>query len=125
VILAEQRSGSMQLIDLRSELQLGTLWHSTPVQDLMFSPDSKSLATCCEDGSVFLWNVATGEWFTRLANPGGRGVKVQFSADSRKLAAIIALESSSDPKGEPCAAKVLVWNSLDSDQREFEHAEAF
>jgi WD40 repeat protein len=113
MILVELGPVSSRLVDLRSGHQLATLRHPTPVPDLAFSPDSKSLATCCADGSVHLWNVATGEQVTRLSSSVGKGVKVQFSADSRKLAAVIALEAHSDPTGNQCTAKVLVWNGLD------------
>ena len=120
MIVVEQSPISLGLVSLDSGRQLATFRHSIPVQEVAFSPDSKSVATCCADGSVHLCNVATGERLTRLANPFGRAVKVQFSADSRKLGAVIALESASASSGEQTAVRVLVWNGLDREQPKVE-----
>jgi WD40 repeat protein len=64
------------------------LRHPDSVRDVAFSPDGKTLATCCGDRTVYLWNVASGQEIARLATRTGSFVKVQFSADGRRLTAV-------------------------------------
>jgi WD40 repeat protein len=66
-----------------------------PPTDLAFAPDSKTLATCGQDPSVRLWEVATGK--ERAASAIGHGVPVYhvaFTADDRTL---VSMGGSGDP----------------------------
>jgi len=52
-----------------------------------FSPDSKTLASASADGTIELWNVATGHRMrTRLSSQGGKVLSVAFSPHSETLA---------------------------------------
>ena len=53
------------------------------------SPDSKTLAVATK-GQVALWHVATGQELGSLpVNADGEVIALRFSADSRKLAAVV------------------------------------
>ncbi|MER7794601.1 hypothetical protein [Streptomyces sp. NPDC097640] len=58
--------------------------HAETVRTLAFSPDGRTLATGSEDGSVRLWEAATGKLRTTLT---GRVQVLAFSPDGRTLAA--------------------------------------
>jgi eukaryotic-like serine/threonine-protein kinase len=60
------------------------LQHARPVTVLAVSPDGKLVATGCHDGTVRLWNAATGQ--VERALPGENAVcAVAFSPDGRTL----------------------------------------
>jgi eukaryotic-like serine/threonine-protein kinase len=59
--------------------------HTGAVYGLAFSPDGQMLATASYDGSVRLWNVATGREMGRLSH-GGKATDVAFSPDGHLLA---------------------------------------
>lgn len=63
--------------------------HEDQVSSVAFSPDGKTLASCSGDGSIKLWDVATGNLiatFTIEQHRKPMMLSVAFSADSKKLA---------------------------------------
>jgi WD40 repeat protein len=56
------------------------------VEDVVFSPDGKTLAMASYSGSVHLWDVATGELLATLKGHSSAVRAVVFSPDGRTLA---------------------------------------
>lgn len=67
-----------------------TTWtgHTSDVYRCCFSPDGKRLATTSQDGSVRLWDVASGTLVKILIQIKDPTYDVTFSADGRVLAAV-------------------------------------
>ena len=96
-LLARQHGNySIAIVESRSGHLLATLRHPDFLVRAAFSPDGKTLATCCGDRTVYLWNVASGQEVARLATRPSSFVSLQFSSDGRRLAAV----SSTDVKVE-------------------------
>ncbi len=79
---------SIAVVEAQSGRTLATLNHSGDISDVTFSPDGKTLATCCGDRTVYVWNVASGQEIARLVTRPGNLIKVQFSSDGRRLAVV-------------------------------------
>jgi WD40 repeat protein len=60
--------------------------HTAPVQGVAFSPDGGTLASAGADGTVLLWDVATGRQRATLRGHRGDVSRVVFSPDGRRLA---------------------------------------
>jgi WD40 repeat protein/beta-lactamase regulating signal transducer with metallopeptidase domain len=58
-----------------------------PVRSAVFSPDGKLAASASHDGSVRLWDVATGKEMHRFRGHDGAVLGVAFSPDGRRLLA--------------------------------------
>ncbi len=56
------------------------------VEDVAFSPDGKTLAVASREGSVQLWDVATGKLLETLKGHSSAVLSVAFSPDGRTLA---------------------------------------
>lgn len=65
--------------------------HRGSVQGCAFAPDGKTLATAGDDGTIRLWDLATGKERLRLSIEWGKFHSVAFSPDGRQL-----VSSSSD-----------------------------
>jgi WD40 repeat protein len=64
------------------------LWTVPQARGIAVSPDSSRLATGTEDGTVHLWDLATGRQVERLDDRGGKVLLLAFSADGRRLASL-------------------------------------
>jgi WD40 repeat protein len=60
--------------------------HTDYVFSVAFSPDSKTLASGCQDGTIKLWDVATGKEQATLTGHKDRVFSVAFSPDGMLLA---------------------------------------
>jgi WD40 repeat protein len=79
-------SYSVAVVDSQSGQSLVVVRHPEVVRLAAFSPDHRTLATCCGDHTVCLWNVASGQEVARLATRPGEFIKLQSSSDGRRLA---------------------------------------
>lgn len=78
--------GDAKLWDATNGEELRTFSGQTGfLQGLDFSPDGKRLATASEDGSVWVWDVVTGQVLLKLTGEGSR-FRVDFSPDGKLLA---------------------------------------
>ncbi len=59
--------------------------HRADVYDVALSPGVQTLATAAFDGSVRLWNVATGDVVATLTGHEGKVLSVAFNDDGRFL----------------------------------------
>lgn len=70
----------------REEL-LRTAWlHDAPVRSVVFSPDGSRTATSSSDGTVRLWDTASGREIYRWQGPAAGAAAVAFTPDGRRLA---------------------------------------
>jgi WD40 repeat protein len=61
-VLAVARDRSLRLLDPRSGRHVQSVYgHEAPIARLQFSPDGRWLTTKAEDGSMFVWDSATGK----------------------------------------------------------------
>jgi WD40 repeat protein len=58
--------------------------HAGTIQNVVFSPDGKRLASVSEDDTLRLWDVETGQEMLTIK---GARVSVAFSRDGKRLAA--------------------------------------
>jgi WD40 repeat protein/serine/threonine protein kinase len=80
----------VKIWDVRSGKELHTLPHRNTVPALAFSPDGKTLAAACHDGTVRLWEVGTWREVRQLRpRPGGASgcTAAAFSPKGEILAA--------------------------------------
>ena len=103
---------SIAIVEPDSGRELCRLPHDSLVVCATFSPDSRTLATSNGEGRVILWNVATGELITSFA-PNRLVVRLQFSADGRKLAAIGYIPESRRPQDVEGTVYVFIWEGSD------------
>jgi WD40 repeat protein len=85
--IVEPVSRAVRLWDVAARCERATFQHSSRVRAAAFSPDSKLLATGCEDGTVRIWDVASQqEVVTFRGDPAGGPISVVFSPDGKTLA---------------------------------------
>ncbi len=81
--------GKVELWDIASKKQTGSFLHDGGITSVAISSDAKSLIALTTNGTVPLWNIATGE-LSRL--PTEQGVKdlkaLAFSPDGKLVAAV-------------------------------------
>jgi signal transduction histidine kinase len=77
-------AGGVSLLDYPAGTNVQTLRHAAPVSYLAWSPLGDRLATSCDDGDIYIWDLAKG---TRRIFRGHseRAVSLGFSADGTKF----------------------------------------
>lgn len=72
--------------------------HSAVINDIEYSPDGKYIATCSDDNTVKIWEIATGKEMTTLYEHTKPVNDIAFSPDSKQLVSV------SDDR------KVIIWD---------------
>ena len=81
-------TGDLALLDFQSGQRIHVCaGHRSPPLQLAFSPDSKLLASGAMDGSIRVWDVATGRQRFMRAVPTDWDTRPVFSSDSKRIAA--------------------------------------
>jgi WD40 repeat protein len=95
---------SAETLELKAELpvNLYALFH------FAFTPDGKTFASACADGTVKLWDVATGQELLTLEGQSNAIWIVRFSPDGEVLAALSARDGSGPPE-------VFFWRAAPAD----------
>jgi WD40 repeat protein len=87
-VLAVARDHSVRLLDARSGRHLQSVFgHEAPITRLQFSPDGRWLTTKADDGTMFVWDSASGKEREQVRIAGGMAAGlVLMSPDGRTLA---------------------------------------
>jgi WD40 repeat protein len=83
--LAVAGENCIALYEPHSGQQQRSLSHPGEVEALHFSPDGRTLVAGCSDGSIHLWELATGKKTRVFGMPGKRVSCVAFSPDGKTL----------------------------------------
>jgi DNA-binding beta-propeller fold protein YncE len=82
----DKSAGSVVVWDVATRKRIRTLSVPEPFLGLAYRPDGKQLATAGTNGTIRLWDLATGAEVLSIASRAGRGFPVAFSPDGRRLA---------------------------------------
>jgi WD40 repeat protein len=74
------------LWDVRERRELAMFGQTDYVQRIVFSPDGKRLITGGHDGSVKIWDAATGQQLMTLCKYKDQVTSMTFSTDGARLA---------------------------------------
>ena len=82
----DQPPNGFRLVDRESGKESGPfIGHGGPIYDLVFSPDSKRIATASEDGTARLWDAATGKETAVLRGHAVKVLCVVFRPDGGRV----------------------------------------
>jgi RNA polymerase sigma factor (sigma-70 family) len=101
---------TIRLFDVETRKERHQLRRPSFVHDLAFSPDSSTLAAGGNDGTVPLWEVASGKLVRELRGPFSYASAVAWSPDGKTLAS-----SEYDEKGE--VEYIRFWDSTTGEER--------
>lgn len=78
-------SGDNTVLLSKNGLLIHSLKHNKPVSAIAFNPNNKILASGCDDGTIYFWNVNTGELIRSLKAHDSKVSKVDYSLDGRRI----------------------------------------
>jgi WD40 repeat protein len=86
IALAGSRDGKVEIYNTGDgQVVMELEGHTLVVNQVMFSPDSKIIATCSDDTTIRLWDAQTGSPIRTLSGHQGRVNRIVFSPDSSWL----------------------------------------
>ena len=90
LVVPDPAERELQLLDVETRQRVREfIGHSVSVSGATFSPDGRWLASTCADGTICLWEVATGKQLLKwLGHPGGADSVVfppRFTPDGKTL----------------------------------------
>ncbi|MEA5622799.1 WD40 repeat domain-containing protein [Nostoc sp. UHCC 0251] len=91
IILSNENSivasigGNNTVLLSKNGLLLRTLKHNKPVRAFDFHPNHTILASGCDDGTIYIWNVNTGQLIRSLKVHERKVNKVDYSLDGRRI----------------------------------------
>ena len=87
-MIAVSQAGEIQILDVDTfETKLALEGHAADVNGLVFSPDSRLLASASEDRTVRIWDCETGAIAGTLQHSAG-ALAVAFSPDGERIAIV-------------------------------------
>jgi WD40 repeat protein len=78
-------SGDNTILLSKNGSLLNSLKHNKPVRAIAFHPNHKILASGCDDGTIYIWNVNTGQLIRSLKVHERKINKVDYSLDGRRI----------------------------------------
>ena len=82
--------GVIYLVDSATGAEVGSIAAGSPINAIAFSPDDSRIAAGLSDGSIGVWQIASGEEAYRASGHENIVTDVAFSADGRTLASASA-----------------------------------
>lgn len=79
-------SSAVALVRTADAVEFGELVHDRPVRSVAFSPDDRRMVTACDDGDVWVWDVATRAVLAVLRGHADGAYFADFSPDGRRIA---------------------------------------
>jgi RNA polymerase sigma factor (sigma-70 family) len=79
------------------------------VRGLCFTPNGETLAGCCDDGKIYLWDTGTGELRKSLEGHRGTPQAIAIAADGK----ILASSSLDHENGVVTATPLKIWDLTD------------
>ena len=86
--LAMVVTGDIVVFDTQTLEELFTLKNSTQITDISFSMDGNLIASCSDNQTIRIWNVADGTLQKSLISQSSGIVSLDFSPDGNSLAAV-------------------------------------
>lgn len=114
--MATRHRGTVEWIDLRQRKRMSASAsvHTNTVRGVVFSPDSRWLASAADDGQVVIWEAVRGEVVARFQEPGGLPIRwVDFTAGSDRLLTGSVAVRGAGSGSEQGAARIYGWRGAE------------
>jgi WD40 repeat protein len=104
LLVATYNDRDYDIFDTTTDHQVLALSTASGTSAIAFPPDNRTIATGFADGQVKLWQLATGQEVATFKAGSEPILKLQFSTDGRKLAAVARDKHSGD-------ALLFIWRA--------------